>query len=117
MALPAALLVMLALASAKLAVAEVVQAGHVRVKISGGIAPKSLPRSGAAPIAVEVGGHITTTDDSPPPQLKTMSLELNREGRIDSAGLPLCPYDALEPASTETALAACRAALVGRGSF
>jgi hypothetical protein len=107
----------LLLVSAALAQGEVVQSGHVRVKILGQIVPKTLPRSGAAPIAVEVGGKIETTDGSPPPQLQTLTVELNREGRIESAGLPLCPYAALEPASTTRALASCRPALVGKGSF
>lgn len=114
----AALIAALFLASsATFASAELVQGGHVRVKISGEITPKILPRSGAAPIGVEVGGHISTTDGAPPPRLKTMTIDLNREGRIESSGLPLCPYEALEPASTATALAACRGALVGKGSF
>jgi hypothetical protein len=105
------------LATASLAHAEVVQSGKVRIKVTGEIAPKTLPRSGTAPIGVEVGGRVTTTDGSPPPQLQTMTIELNREGRIDSTGLPVCPYEALEPASTQRALAACRGALVGQGSF
>lgn len=107
----------LALCTAALASAEVVQHGDIRVKVSGEIAPKKLPRTGTAPIGVEVGGHIETTDGSPPPQLQTMAIELNREGKIDTKGLPLCPYDALEPASSTRAMANCRSALVGKGSF
>jgi hypothetical protein len=107
----------LLLALAALAQAEVVQRANIRVKISGELVPKKLPRSGTAPIGVEVGGHIETTDGSPPPQLTTMAIELNREGKIDSKGLPVCPYDALEPASSARAIANCRPALVGKGSF
>ncbi|HTT93890.1 MAG TPA: hypothetical protein VMF55_04410 [Solirubrobacterales bacterium] len=112
-----ALALLALLASAALAHAEVVQSGRLRVEMLGQITPKTLPRDGAAPIAVEVGGRIETTDGSPPPQLQVLTVELNREGRIDSGGLPLCPYEALEPASTSRALAACGQALVGRGSF
>lgn len=103
--------------AARAAPAEILQHGHVRVRLSGRIAPKKLPRSGRAPIGVEVGGHIETTDGSPAPQLSTMTIELNREGVIDSKGLPRCPYDALEPASSTRAMANCRSALVGKGSF
>jgi hypothetical protein len=105
------------LTAAALAPAEVLQHGHVRVKVSGRIAPKKLPRKGTAPIGVQVGGQIGTTDGSPPPQLTTMAIELNREGVIDTKGLPLCPFDALEPASSDRAMANCKAALVGKGSF
>jgi hypothetical protein len=107
----------LILVPAGLAAAEVVQEHGLRVTLSGRISPKKLPRSGRAPIAVQVGGRIRTTDGSPPPQLRTLKIELNREGKIDSSGVPLCAYDAIEPASTSRALASCRSALVGDGSF
>jgi hypothetical protein len=112
-----ALFLALGLTCAALAPAEVLQHGHVRVKVTGAIAPQKLPRSGAAPIGVEIGGQIETTDGSPPPQLTSMAIELNREGVIDAKGLSLCPYSALEPASSARAMANCRSALVGRGSF
>ena len=107
----------MALAAAALAQAEVIQRGHLRIKVDGELSPRKLPRSGAAPISVEVGGHIESTDGSPPPQLTRMAIELNRQGTINSKGLPLCPYEALEPASTTRAMAACKQALVGTGSF
>lgn len=103
--------------SAALASAEVAQRGTVRVAVSGKLAPTKLPRVGEAPIAVSVGGEITTTDDSPAPTLKTLAIELNRNGRIDYAGLPLCPYDRIQPASSQRALNACRSSLVGKGTF
>lgn len=94
-----------------------VQKGNIRVKVSGQLSPKKLPRKGSAPISVSVGGDISTTDQSPPPRLLSLSIELNRNGRIDSTGLPICPYDSLEPASSKRALSACRPALVGEGTF
>jgi hypothetical protein len=105
------------LASVTLAHAEVVQSGILRIKLLGEMTPKTLPRTGVAPIAVEVGGQVETTDGSPVPQLLQMRVELSREGQIDSTGLPVCAYEALEPASTSRALSACRPALVGEGSF
>lgn len=94
-----------------------VQKGNIRVKVSGRLSPKKLPRKGAAPISVSVGGDISTTDQTPPPRLLSLSIELNKNGRIDSTGLPVCPYQALEPASSKRALSACRPALVGEGTF
>jgi hypothetical protein len=105
------------LATAALAGAEVVQKGKVRVTVSGKLSPQKLPRSGAAPIRVSVGGQITTIDKSDPPKLKTLTIELNRNGRIDTTGLPVCPYDAIQPASTSRAVSGCRSSLVGEGSF
>jgi len=95
----------------------ITQKGTLRVDVSGKMAPKRLPREGAAPISVSVGGEISTTDKSPPPQLKRMRIELNKEGRLDAEGLPVCVYDAIQPGSSSRALSACRSSQVGEGSF
>ena len=114
----ACLLLLVALAaSAALAPAQVVQKGNLRVHVSGNLSPKKLPRKGTAPISVSVGGEISTTDETLPPRLKTLRIEINRHGRFDYAGLPTCTYSRIQPGSTSRALAACRPALVGRGSF
>ena len=97
--------------------AEVVQRGDLRVTVGAELSPKRLPRTGAAPIAVTVGGQIATTDDGLPPQLKSLRIELNRHGHLETAGLPRCRESQIQPASTASALAACRAALVGQGDF
>jgi hypothetical protein len=97
--------------------AEVVQRGNLRVAVSGALTPTRLPRTGTAPIAVTVGGKITTTDGSLPPQLHRLQIELNRHGRLETTGLPECMISRIQPASTARALGACRPALVGRGTF
>ncbi len=97
--------------------AEVAQKGSLRVVVTGKLSPHRLPRRGAAPIAVSVGGKISTVEGNLPPQLKSLRIELNRHGRLETAGLPECRIARIQPASTARALAACRPALVGRGSF
>lgn len=111
----AALIAILALAAG--ARAETSQQGNLRVTVSGKLAPKRLPRSGVAPISVSVGGEIATTDQSLPPQLRSLRIELNRHGRLDYAGLPTCEYAKIQPGSSSHALAGCRPSLVGKGSF
>jgi len=93
------------------------QEGNLRVTVDGRLSPRRLPREGSAPISVTVDWQIATTDGSPPPKLKTLGIEINKEGRFDYAGLPTCPYAKIQPATTQRALANCRSALVGRGSF
>ena len=95
----------------------IAQRGNLRVSVSGKLSPKRLPREGAAPISVSVGSEISTTDATLPPQLESLRIEINRHGRLDYDGLPACPYSRIQPGSTSRALAACRPALVGRGSF
>jgi hypothetical protein len=100
-----------------LAGAEIAQKGEVRVKVSGSFTPQRLPRSGSAPISVSVGGEISNTKGGAAPRLESLRIELNKGGVIDSVGLPLCSYGAIQTASSQRALSACKKALVGEGSF
>jgi hypothetical protein len=109
--------VVLAVFGVAIASAEVVQQGNVRLTVDGSLSPQKLPRSGTAPIAVQVGWKVTTIDGTTPPKLKGLSLKINRAGHFDLVGLPVCPYAKIQPASTQRALANCRSALVGRGNF
>jgi hypothetical protein len=115
LALAAALATLLCVGTA--AHGEVTQKGTLRISVSGKLSPRVLPRRGQAPIAVSVGGRIGTTDGSTPPQLRTLKIELNRHGRLDTRGLSLCRPAQIHPATTARALTACRPALVGRGTF
>jgi streptogramin lyase len=96
---------------------EIARRGALRLNIDGKLSPRSLPRKGRAPIAVTVGWKIATTDGSPVPRLKKVRIEINRHGHFDYTGLPVCPYDRIDPASSSRALSACRSALVGQGHF
>jgi hypothetical protein len=93
------------------------QKGKVRLALAGKLAPQKLPREGAAPVAVSIEWKLSTADGSAVPPLESVRLEINRHGRFEYAGLPTCEVGAIQPASTSRALAACRNALVGEGSF
>jgi hypothetical protein len=97
--------------------AEVVQDGGLRVSFAGGVSPRALPRATKAPVAVSLAGEISTTDGSQPPQLQTISMAINRDGRLDYDGLPACRYHQIQPASTAEAIEACPESVVGEGSF
>jgi hypothetical protein len=83
----------------------------------GELTPKVLPRSGVAPVAVSLGGDLSTTDGSDLPRLRTLRIEINRGGRLEEQGLPDCPLAQIAVATSDRALAACRGALVGSGAF
>jgi hypothetical protein len=107
----------IALGLASLAGADITQKENLRISVSGKLSPKKLPREGEAPISVSVGWDISTTDGAPPPKLKTLGIEINRQGHFSTEGLPTCPYAKIQPATTQRALSNCRSALVGRGGF
>jgi hypothetical protein len=94
-----------------------IQKGNLRIAFWGHIAPRKLPRVGVGPVDVSISTSIATIDNSPPPQLRTIKLEINRNGRLDPRGLPACRFHLIQPASTAKARAACSAALVGHGTF
>jgi hypothetical protein len=110
-------LLALGLLGASLAQAELSQDGNVRISFGGGFTPKSLPRDRVAPVTIDIHGAIGTTDGSHPPAVRRVEIALNRNGRLTTQGLPVCSGPLLQSTSTETALARCRPALVGRGSF
>ncbi len=96
---------------------EVIQRGDVRVKVDARIAPRRLPRHGVAPIHFSLATKLASTGGSVPPQLRQISIEINRNGHLDPTGLPVCRFAAIQPSTTEGALAACRRSLVGEGRF
>jgi len=108
---------LLGLLAASLAQAELSQDGNVRISFSGGFSPRSLPRDRPAPVTVDIRGAISTTDGSHPPPARRIEIELNRNGKLSTQGLPACTSPLLQSTSTETALQRCSPALVGRGRF
>jgi hypothetical protein len=106
-----------ALCLASLAQAEVVQKGDLRVSFVGKLSPSALPRSGSAPIRVEVGTRIDAAKAKNPPRLRAMTIAINRYGHFDPDLLPKCTLADIQPSTTENALEACGDSLVGRGTF
>lgn len=96
---------------------QFVQEGTLRVAFDARLLPHSLPRERPAPVTVHLSGAIRTTDGTPPPQLREISIAMNRAGIVSVVGLPRCRAPELQQTSTEAARAICRGALVGRGRF
>ena len=117
---PRALTVLVAsllLGGAALAGAAVVQQGNLRITVLSQIEPSKLPRTGTAPIAVFVAGHIATPSGEVPPQLQRMTIDVNRHGVLRYRGLPTCALAKIKTSSSARAIAGCGDALVGSGRF
>jgi hypothetical protein len=100
-----------------LASAEVIQRDGVRIHFDATIAPRALPRQRQAPLRVSFAVRIAASNGKVPPQLRHVSLAVNRHGHFNLAGLPVCRIGEIQPATTSAALQACRDSLVGNGSF
>jgi hypothetical protein len=108
---------LLAVTVASLAQAEVIQKGGVRVGFDGSLSPQALPRHGSAPVHVAFAARIRSTDPGTPPQLRRLSIGINRYGRFSPQGLPICKLREIQPSTTSGALQACGDAVVGEGRF
>lgn len=105
------------LLGAGLASAELVERGNLFIRFAGGIEPTKLPRQANAPITVRVDGTVRTLSGERPPALRFISIAINRGGRLETRGLPVCKRSEIEAASSARALEACGDSLVGRGRY
>jgi hypothetical protein len=100
-----------------IASAEVAQKGDLRVNFEGKIAPSALPRSADVPVNVSVSAKVSSSGAEVPPPMAKMTIAINRYGRLDTAELPVCQLEDIQPATTDDALAVCKRSLVGEGRF
>lgn len=96
--------------------ATVVRAGNLVLRMNGGVTPKKLPRHRLAPITLRASGSLAAGDGSHPPATKTVTIDFDKHGTINARGLPVCRAGRLQSRDTKAAVAACRPALVGRGT-
>ena len=115
--LASGLLLFVAVLGVNLAKAERSQEGNLTVSINGGLSPLHLPRNHRAPVALRIGGRISTTDGAPLPRLTHIRLALGGRGVLYTHGLPTCSRAQIRNATTRQALNRCGAAIVGRGSI
>lgn len=100
-----------------IATAATIQQDGLRITVLSQIQPYKLPRAKPAPIAVFVAGHLDNAAGGIPPQLQKLTIDVNKNGLLQSVGLPSCQIPQVQPASTERALSNCREALIGSGQF
>src|SRR5215213_6357794 len=99
-----ALIAILLAFGAAVADAEVIGGANVRVSFQGWLAPAKLPRTGSAPVALNVRGALRTIGGGDPPALRSVTIAINRHARISTTGLPKCSRDSLEARTTSGAL-------------
>lgn len=95
--------------------AATVRVGTLVLHADGGFEPRVLPKQAYAPIHFQGFGEVKTTDGSMPPALQHIRLEFDHDGRLTTAGLPVCRPAQLEGATTQQARHRCGGAIVGAG--
>ena len=107
----------LALLAALPAPAAINRDGDLVVSFEGGFDPTSLPRGAPAPVRVEVAGRFRTASGDPGqlPQLRRITVAINRQGRLFDRGLPTCDPRSVDPSTKASAREVCGDAIIGGG--
>ena len=95
--------------------AALVKVGNLVLTADGGFTPLKLPRQTFAPIDFNGHADLRAADGSVPPPLQQVVLNFDRDGRLSTAGLPVCQPSLLEEATPAEARSRCPNAIVGTG--
>ncbi len=91
----------------------IVEAGWGPFSFNGGLQPKALSRHRLTPVAVGLSGRVTETT-AETPALREITLDLDKNGAVEGAGIPACSWR-LVNASTREVMRRCADAQVGTG--
>lgn len=105
-----------ALIAAAGAAAIILRAGDLIIHAEGGFSPTTLPKKHNAPITLHGGGDLTTASGELPPILKTLTIEFDRHGAVETTGLEVCRAGELQSTDVPAARRACPGAIVGKGA-
>jgi len=105
----------LALVVAGVATAARVEFGNIILNINGTFSPSKLPQKQFAPITLKANGQISTKDGKVPPRLDRIVLEFDKDGKVNTKGLPVCQPGKLTSTDAKAARKACPKAIVGTG--
>jgi hypothetical protein len=111
-----ALALSLTLGITTVAVADTSGTSNLKILFHGSISPVKLPRSSLAPVGVQMGAKIKSTNGERPPRLSKIILDINKHGVINSTGLALCSLGKLNNSSAARARKVCGNAEVGHGN-
>lgn len=117
LALVLCLSTVLAAATAVLANAAsvTVRSGNVLVTLGGSVSPKAMPKNRYVPVKTNVFGRIETSDDSHPPALREVVVDVDRDAKVNGVGHPVCKPSQLEARNTRAARRVCGRASIGSG--
>lgn len=97
------------------AAAALVRVDGLVLRADGGFTPRELPRKAFAPIDFQGHADIAAIGGGVPPALQRVALDLDRDGRLTTRGLPTCAPSRIEDATPREARGACPKAIVGTG--
>jgi hypothetical protein len=85
------------------------------VSATASIAPRTLPPHMNAPVRLSSITRIKTRDGSPPPTLSEIAFKFDKNGSVNTKGLPVCTMAQLADTTPQVARKRCPGAIVGEG--
>jgi hypothetical protein len=104
-----------ALAAAGTAYAISIEFGNTVISATATIQPRELPKRGYAPISLTSITRIGTRDHSTPSTLESIEFLVDKHGRVDTKGVPVCTIAKLAGTTPAQARKRCAGAMVGTG--
>jgi hypothetical protein len=98
------------------AYAITIEVGPVWVSATATVKPRELPPHKNVPVFLSSITRVGTHDGSTPPTLQTLLFQLDKNGTVDTKGLPTCTSAKLEGTTPSQARKRCGGALVGQGT-
>lgn len=93
-----------------------VRQGNLEFTFNGGFSPTTLPKKKLAPISLQASGSIKTLDGTHPPALKEVIIETDKNGAINTKGIPVCTSGQLQARDTKAAEKVCGKSIIGTGT-
>jgi hypothetical protein len=88
---------------------------HLNATFGTHVSPMKLPAHEYAPVRWRLFGKIGTSDGSHPPALREIELDVDKDVRLNAKGYPACRASGRERRDPGAMMAACRAAVLGKG--
>jgi hypothetical protein len=91
--------------------------GDLEITFDSDLHPSRLPRKTLAPISIRVAGNVRSASghQDQVPQLRRITVAINRQGRLFDRGLPTCSVKSIQPATEAAARRVCGDSIVGDG--
>jgi len=115
LALGLSALLVLGVAAVAIAKFDTFRAGDLVLQADGGVKPKALPKSKFAPVTVHVQGKISTSDGTHASAFREATIDFDKNGTVNTTGLPICKSGQLTNTDTKVAKKACGNTEVGSG--
>ena len=90
--------------------------GNLVIELDGSVTPSKLSKTTPQPITLNLSGKAGTTDGTHVPPLKELFVEFDKNGHLNTKGLPSCTVGKLQSTLTATAKSVCGDALIGQGN-